>query len=201
MSKTGYSNGFADVPTSKYYKYHGLVRSCNTEPVLPPYLEFPNIEVDPLIWDPLRGSWLYPNDFEKSPDEPDKWYNEINVWDGHPGIFAIGNIDIGGVPGAAWGTWVIYKRGEMACEKIKIYLNPVAFTDIMKIDILTMGSWINIYEGVLSYSNFIEIALDQPRTVEKYRIKFHGTCADWLEAINGLDCLIGSLKLYGYDLP
>jgi len=42
MSKTGFSNGFADVPTSKYYKYHGLVRSCNTEPVLPPYLEFPN---------------------------------------------------------------------------------------------------------------------------------------------------------------
>jgi hypothetical protein len=41
MPKTGFSNGFADVPTKKYYKYHGWVRSCNTEPVLPPYLEFP----------------------------------------------------------------------------------------------------------------------------------------------------------------
>ena len=49
MSKTGFSNGFANVPTSKYYKYHGLVRSCNTEPVLPPYLEFHNGNVD-TVW-------------------------------------------------------------------------------------------------------------------------------------------------------
>jgi len=42
MTKTGFSNGFANVPTQKYYKYHGLVRECNIEPILPPYLEFPN---------------------------------------------------------------------------------------------------------------------------------------------------------------
>ena len=42
MAKTGFSNGFADVPTKKYYKYHGWEKSCNTEPVLPPYLHFPS---------------------------------------------------------------------------------------------------------------------------------------------------------------
>ena len=41
MAKTGFSNGFANIPTQKYYKYHGLVRECNIEPILPPYLEFP----------------------------------------------------------------------------------------------------------------------------------------------------------------
>ena len=40
MPKTGFSNGFADVPTQKYYKYHGLVRECNIEPILPPYGEY-----------------------------------------------------------------------------------------------------------------------------------------------------------------
>ena len=41
MAKTGFSNGFANIPGQKYYKYHGWVRECNIEPILPPYLEFP----------------------------------------------------------------------------------------------------------------------------------------------------------------
>lgn len=200
MPKTGFSNGFADVPTKKYYKYHGWVRDCNTEPVLPPYLEFPNLPADPLIWNPLLATWLSPTAFEKSPDEPDEWYNEPYAWDGHTGIFAIGNIPGTLPPGEAWGTFVIYKRGKIACDRLKIWLNGGAYIDIMKIDVLTMGYWKNIYEGPLYLSSWLLIMFDKPRTVDKFRIKFHGTCSDWIEWINGLDCLIGELEFYGYDL-
>jgi len=200
MTKTGFSNGFANVPSQKYYKYHGIVRSCDIEPVLPPYLEFPTTEVDPLIWNPLLANWISPTGYEKSIGEPDKWYNEPNAYDGHTGIFAIGNIAGSFPPGEAWGTYVIYKRVKMACEQLKIWLNGGAYIDIMKIDVLTMGYWLNIYEGPLSLYSWLFIILDKPRTVDKYRFKFHGTCTDWIEWINGLDCLIGEIELYGYDL-
>jgi len=77
MSKTGYSNGFADVPTSKYYKYHGLVRSCNTEPILPPELEETNIGPDP-VWELIRNETITINnqyDYIYPYDEffPDIW--------------------------------------------------------------------------------------------------------------------------------
>lgn len=51
MPKTGFSNGFANVPGQKYYKYHGIVRSCDIEPILPPYLEFPTeSKYGPTLW-------------------------------------------------------------------------------------------------------------------------------------------------------
>jgi len=200
MTKTGFSNGFARIPAQKYYKYHGMVRECNIEPVLPPYLEFPTVEVDPLIWDPLLASWLSPLSYEKSIGEPDEWYNEPYAYDGNTGIFAIGNIPGSLPPGEAWGTYVIYKRAKMACEQLKIWLNGGAYIDIMKIDVFTMGFWLNIYEGPLVLDSWIFVMLDQPRTVDKYRFKFHGTCNDWIEWINGLECLIGEIELYGYDL-
>jgi len=73
MAKTGFSNGFANVPGQKYYKYHGIVRSCDIEPILPPYLEFPTGTGEPewvLIYDewPVQnGPWklIYNPDYIK----------------------------------------------------------------------------------------------------------------------------------------
>jgi len=95
MAKTGFSNGFADVATKKYYKYHGWVRSCNTEPILPPNTEYPTEKpiVGPkwvLIYDdhpPTADSWIrnfdyllfppaeyYDNCYFKFPDRKKRFY-------------------------------------------------------------------------------------------------------------------------------
>jgi len=71
--KNGFYKGFIDIPSKKYYKYHGLIMPCNIQPDPEPLIKIPLVPAPAewvLIYDewPVQnGQWLlkYNPDFIK----------------------------------------------------------------------------------------------------------------------------------------
>lgn len=115
MAKTGFSNGFANIPTQKYYKYHGLVRECNIEPILPPYLEFPSEEIGGPPIKIYSGTFATSGGYDarhmRTEDKDHYSYLEVRDWPEsfwtplNGGIFRIGQ----GFSYQWWDTWEIYR--------------------------------------------------------------------------------------------
>ena len=97
--------GFVDIPATKYYYYHGLIKPCNIQPNPECFLKI-DTEEGQLYWDPIYEVWpvktgeytLYyeATDFLASdetdpcrydwPDEKARYYYfEIEYYNGSPG--------------------------------------------------------------------------------------------------------------------
>ena len=49
--KNGFYKGFIDIPSKKYYKYHGLIMPCNIQPDPDPLLDYP-------LFPEIIGEWI-----------------------------------------------------------------------------------------------------------------------------------------------
>lgn len=188
------------IPFEESYYYHGTKRRCIKQPSPSPFTAYFTSKPPEWVWDPSRAEWLSPTGFIDPNADPTTWYNEEKAYDGDTGIFAIGRIHGSVPPGVAWGTFIWYTHAAMACDKVRIWCNIVAYTDMIDINAYFNDTWNLVYRGPFPYNEWFVKELVPPKQITAFRFRFHGTCDDWIEWINGLDCLIGEVEFHGYVL-
>ncbi|MBA7524658.1 hypothetical protein ES705_16799 [subsurface metagenome] len=193
-------NAWVYIGIDEFYSYHGTKKKCIRAPSSSPSKAYFTSKPPEWVWDPARAIWLSPTGFIDPNEDPTTWYNEENAYNGNTSIFAIGNIKLPNGGTEAWGTFIWYTHTEMACKKVRIWCNIVSFTDVIDINAYFNDTWNLVYRGVFPYEEWFVRELVPPQLISAFRFRFHGTCYDWIEWINGLDCLIGEVEFYGYIL-
>ena len=56
--KTGFNNAFVNIPGTKYYSYHGIIKPCNVQPDPDPFEDFPNTYTE-CVWELWKELWPF----------------------------------------------------------------------------------------------------------------------------------------------
>ena len=173
--KNGFSKGYVDIPATKYYDYHGLIKPCNIQPEIPPLLDPENTKTDPIVWEEHRATWLVANGFEKDEGVGDHVYNEPWGYVYNDGASAIVWIETPSPSYTAWTFYIIFTRGNIACNAVKMYNWRDDIINGVIVDVRSNNTWVNIYDGVGDQDGWKVFNFDRPMVITAVRYKWNLT--------------------------
>ena len=201
--KTGFLQGYRNKPVKKYYFYHGQIMDCLLQPDAEPYKMYDTKEEEGFTWEEERANWIKANDYEKDEGAGNHWYNEPWGYDYQDGQAATGWIETYYPDYTSWTYYVIYKRGEIAVKKVRVYLWEDDIINLIRVGIRANDEWIEIYVGPDTGGGWTEYLLDTPRIITGVRYKWNLTTRYPFyipELPESAAVLVKGNEFYGYEI-